>query len=59
MLRAHGLAAAMRSLIVSVAACFADGLAAAKYPAYGNLDAMQEWSGDPIAAQRDPYPGDP
>ena len=30
---------------------FADGPAAAKYPAHDNLDAMNEWAGDPIAAQ--------
>jgi hypothetical protein len=30
---------------------FADGPAAAKYPASDNLDAMNEWPGDPIAAQ--------
>jgi hypothetical protein len=30
---------------------FADGPAASKHPAQDNLDAMQEWAGDPIAAQ--------
>jgi hypothetical protein len=30
---------------------FADGPAAQKYPAQDNLDAMNEWPGDPIAAQ--------
>ena len=35
---------------------FADGPAADKYPAQDNLDAMQEWSGDPIAAQHDLWP---
>jgi hypothetical protein len=30
---------------------FADGPAAAKYPAQDNLDAMDEYAGDPIAAQ--------
>jgi hypothetical protein len=35
---------------------FADGPAATKYPAHDNLDAMQEWSGDPIAAQHNLWP---
>jgi hypothetical protein len=35
---------------------FADGPAAAKYPANDNLDAMQEWPGDPIAAQHNLWP---
>jgi hypothetical protein len=35
---------------------FSDGPAAAKYPAHDNLDAMQEWPGDPIAAQHDLWP---
>jgi hypothetical protein len=35
---------------------FADGPAADKHPAQDNLDAMQEWSGDPIAAQHDLWP---
>ena len=30
---------------------FADGPAAARYPAVDNLDAMDEYAGDPIAAQ--------
>jgi len=35
---------------------FADGPAAAKYPARDNLDVMKEWAGDPIAAQHDLWP---
>jgi hypothetical protein len=35
---------------------FADGPAAAKYPAHDNLDAMNEWAGDPIAAQHNLWP---
>jgi len=37
----------------NVLPAFAVGPAAARYPAHGNLDAMQEWAGDPIAAQHD------
>jgi hypothetical protein len=35
---------------------FADGPAAAKYPARDNLAAMDEWAGDPIAAQHNLWP---
>ncbi len=35
---------------------FADGPAAAKYPAQDNLASMQEWPGDPIAAQHNLWP---
>ncbi len=35
---------------------FADGPAAAKYPARDNLEAMHEWPGDPIAAQHNLWP---
>jgi len=35
---------------------FADGPAAARHPARDNLEAMREWAGDPIAAQRDLWP---
>jgi hypothetical protein len=35
---------------------FADGPAAAKYPANDNLDAMQEWPGDPIAGNHNLWP---
>jgi hypothetical protein len=35
---------------------FADGPAAAKYPAHDNLAAMHEWPGDPIAARHNLWP---
>jgi hypothetical protein len=35
---------------------FANGPAASKYPANDNLDSMQEWAGDPIAAQHNLWP---
>ncbi len=40
----------------NVLQAFADGPAAAKYPAHDNLDAMQEWPGDPIAAHHNLWP---
>jgi hypothetical protein len=45
-----------RQVTSNVLHAFADGPAAAKYPAADNLDAMQEWTGDPIAAQHDLWP---
>jgi hypothetical protein len=54
-LREFGLtprtAAFTRHVTSNVLHAFADGPAAAKYKAEDNLDAMQEWAGDPIAAQ--------
>jgi hypothetical protein len=35
---------------------FADGPAAARHPAHDNLDATQEWPGDPVAAQHNLWP---
>ena len=35
---------------------FADGPAAARYPAHDNLDSMHEWAGDPIAGQHNLWP---
>jgi hypothetical protein len=35
---------------------FADGPAADKHPAQDNLDAMQEWAGDPIASEHNLWP---
>ena len=35
---------------------FADGPAAAAYPAHDNLDSMHEWAGDPIAGQHNLWP---
>jgi hypothetical protein len=43
-------------VIRNVLHAFADGPAAARYPARDNLAAMQEWPGDPIAAQHNLWP---
>ena len=51
--RAHNFT---RRVTVNLLHAFADGPAAAKYPARDNLDAMQEWPGDPIAAQHNLWP---
>jgi hypothetical protein len=40
----------------NVLRAFADGPAAAKYPANDNLDSMQEWAGDPIAGNHNLWP---
>jgi hypothetical protein len=40
----------------NVLQAFADGPAAAKHPANDNLDAMQEWPGDPIAGHHNLWP---
>jgi hypothetical protein len=40
----------------NVLRAFADGPAAAKYPAHDNLAAMDEWAGDPIAAKHNLWP---
>ena len=40
-----------RRVTANVLRAFADGPAAARYPARDNLRAMREWPGDPIAAQ--------
>jgi hypothetical protein len=45
-----------RRVTANVLAAFADGPAAAKYPAHDNLDSMREWPGDPLAAQHDLWP---
>jgi hypothetical protein len=45
-----------RRVTANVLRAFADGPAAAKYPAYDNLDAMDEWPGDPIAAGHNLWP---
>jgi len=39
-----------RRVTANVLRAFADGPAAAKYPAHDNLNAMHEWPGDPLAA---------
>jgi hypothetical protein len=41
----------VRRVTANVLRAFADGPAAAKHPARDNLAAMNEWAGDPIAAQ--------
>jgi hypothetical protein len=46
----------VRKVTANVLRAFSEGPAAAKYPAHDNLDAMQEWAGDPIAAQHDLWP---
>ena len=42
-----------RRVTANVLRAFADGPAAAKYPAHDNMHAIREWPGDPIAAQHD------
>jgi hypothetical protein len=46
----------VKKVTANVLQAFADGPAADKYPAQDNLDAMQEYSGDPIAAQVNCWP---
>jgi hypothetical protein len=46
----------VKKVTANVLRAFADGPAAAKYPAHDNLDGMQEYAGDPIAAQHDLWP---
>lgn len=59
-LRIFGLnartAAFTRHVTANVLHAFADGPAAATYPASDNLDSMLEWAGDPIAAQHNLWP---
>ena len=45
-----------RRVTANVLRAFADGPAAARYPARDNLEAMHEWPGDPIAARHDLWP---
>ena len=45
-----------RQVTGNVLHAFADGPAAAKYPARDNLAQMHEWPGDPIAAQHNLWP---
>jgi hypothetical protein len=42
-----------RRVTANILQAFADGPAAARYPARDNLDAVREWPGDPIAARHD------
>jgi hypothetical protein len=46
----------VRRVTANVLRGFADGPAAAKHPAHDNLDATQEWPGDPVAAGHDLWP---
>ena len=45
-----------RRVTANVLRAFADGPAAAQYPARDNLDAMNEWPGDPISAGHNLWP---
>jgi hypothetical protein len=45
-----------RAVTTNLLRAFADGPAAAKHQAHDNLAAMQEWPGDPIAAQHNLWP---
>jgi hypothetical protein len=45
-----------KRVTTNVLHAFADGPAAAKYPAHDNLDAMHEWAGDPIASEHNLWP---
>jgi hypothetical protein len=45
-----------RKVTANLLRAFAEGPAAGKYPANDNLDAMQEYPGDPIAAQHNCWP---
>jgi hypothetical protein len=45
-----------RRVTANVLRAFADGPAAANYPAHDNLDSMDEWAGDPLASGHDLWP---
>jgi hypothetical protein len=45
-----------RRVTANILRAFADGPAAHSHPAHDNLDAMDEWPGDPIAAQHNLWP---
>jgi len=49
-------AAFTKQVTATILKAFAEGPAAAKYPARDNLDAMAEWPGDPIAGQHNLWP---
>jgi N,N-dimethylformamidase beta subunit-like protein len=49
-------AAFTRRVTANVLRAFADGPAAAHYPAHDNLAAMHEWPGDPIGSRHDLWP---
>lgn len=44
----HRSASFVRQVTTNVLRAFADGPAAAKYPAHDNLDATGEYAGDPV-----------
>jgi N,N-dimethylformamidase beta subunit-like protein len=46
----------VRRVTANVLRAFANGPAAAKYPAHDNLAAMDEWAGDPMASQHNLWP---
>jgi hypothetical protein len=46
----------VRKVTANVLQAFANGPAAHKYPAHDNLDAMDEWAGDPIAGNHNLWP---
>jgi hypothetical protein len=52
----HRTALLTRQVTRNVLHAFADGPAAARYPAHDNLATMHEWAGDPIAAQHNLWP---
>ena len=52
----HRSAAFTRGVTGNLLRAFADGPAAAKYPAHDNLASMHEWPGDPIAGQHNLWP---
>ena len=45
-----------RRVTANVLRAFADGPAAAQYPAHDNLHAMHEWAGDPLTARHSLWP---
>jgi N,N-dimethylformamidase beta subunit-like protein len=45
-----------RRVTANVLRAFADGPAAANYPAHDNLDSMDEWAGDPLASGHNLWP---
>ena len=45
-----------RRVTANVLRAFADGPAAARYPAHDNVDALHEWPGDPLAAGHNLWP---
>jgi hypothetical protein len=52
----HHTATFTSQVTTNVLKAFAEGPAAGKYPAQDNLDAMDEWAGDPIGSQHNLWP---